>query len=226
MRGNRTRALENFYLLKRSIQDGDLDVARENLLSHLISNVMPYAVYYRSGIVDLQSGHDSGPKTLSVILATTLVYLAPNMLQNENTTGGIENLQQAVTLCPGHFPAARLLTIALWNVDPVESLDWVYRAIKFSPPYLSELLPFGVALERRAGNDLKAVEIVRNWALIVSRVKWSDQDHHGLSEETLKETAPYLDRLEPKIREMLIEILTTMSEYLDLYLGAFMGNDR
>ena len=44
--------------------------------------------------------------------------------------------------------------------------------------------------------------------------------------KTLKAAAPYLDRLEPKIREMLIEILTTMSEYLDLYLGAFMGNDR
>jgi len=229
MRGNHARALEDFNWLEQSIQDGDLDVARENLLSHLIhafSNVMPYEVYYRSVIVDLQSGHASGPKSRSVILATTLVYLALNLLQNENTTEGIEKLQQAVTLCPGHFPAARLLTKALWNVDPVESLDWFYRAIKFYPPYLSELLPFGVDLERRAGNDLKAVEIVRNWALFVSRVEWSDQDHHGLSEETLKAAAPYLDRLEPKIKEMLIEKLTTLSEYLDLDIVALVENYR
>jgi tetratricopeptide (TPR) repeat protein len=217
MWGEYEQALGDFNWLEKFIQEGDLDVAREALLSyriHGLSGLMPYEFYYRSALVDLQSGNKDAPNSRLVILATTLVYLALELLKNNKLESGVEHLHKALRLCPDHFPAARLLTKALWSSGQATSLHWFYRTIDMYPPYLSELLPFGVDCEQRAGNDDKAFEIVKNWALFMTRVDWSDQGNHGVSEDTLKSVRPYINRLEPDIRRKLIGKLEKISKLL------------
>ena len=204
--GKNSTALDDFHWLDRSIQDGELDLAREEPLSHRIrplGNLMPYGIYRKSVIKDLQSEDDYGFNTRLVILATVRVYLALHSLQNDRLEEGVRLLRSALSICPGHFPAARELTKALWNNNHGDILHWFYRTVEMYPPYLTELLPIGVDAENRAGNKEQAFTIVKNWAYFVARVEWSDPSSHHIPGKTLEAATPYLDRLHPNIRQLL-----------------------
>lgn len=210
MVGDYAAAVDEFQWIEESIQEGNMDIAREHLLFHAIrglNEVMPYEIYHRAVINDLLAGQGQGVASRQVTLATAQLYLALDQLRNEKFDEGIRRLKTALELCPDHFPAARTMTKALWRHDDKEALQWFYRAIDLYPPYLNELLPFGVELERRIGSDDKAFKIIENWALFITRVEWSDPDRHRIFEDAVDAARPYFDRLPPELEQPLMDRL-------------------
>ena len=226
MLGHYARGLIDFEWLTRNFHRVEMNIKRGGVFSHLtraFNSMMPYESYYRAVFEDLQSDHIFGPKTRLIILATTLVYIAVDLLQNENLDEGIQKLREALEVCPEHFPATRLLTKASWLLGRADALNWFYRTIDLYPAYLGELLPFGVDMERRAGNDTKAIELVRTWALFIIRVEGDIQIEKWINKDTVAAARPYIDRLSTKVQRMLIDKLAIRSENFSFEPGVVAG---
>jgi len=192
MCGDRDTALREFLRASELCENGDFDPSRQNLLSHLVKDLqefMPYQLYFDSVVSDLRK-RDTGAKgSRNIILASVKTYLGLNDLQTGQIDTGITNLKTAIELCPAHFLAARLLTKALYanDTDPAEVAKWFYRAVNLHPLYLTELMPFGADIERKLGNDNKAIEIIKIWALFMIRVDWQEPESHLVPEQTWRE---------------------------------------
>ena len=193
-------AIQLFSRICRSEAGGQFDPALDDIRIHLLPvpvELTPYEVYFGALARDLADGEAGAPRARRVIAASAHCFMGLDHLQEGRFEAGVRTLDQALELCPDHFPAARLRARALFAADqpPDLVLDAVYVAVRLYAPHLTELLPIAATCHRALDDEAGALALVKSWCYFASRVRWLNPDEHPFSDETWRSIAPYLDRL-------------------------------
>ena len=193
-------AIRLFERLCQTEAEGRFDPALDDIRIHLLPvpvELTPYEVYFGALAHDLADGEAAAPRARRVIAASAHCFMGLDHLQEERWQAGIKSLDQALTLCPDHFPAARLRARALFAADqpPEIVLDAVYAAVRLYAPHLTGLLPIAATCHQTLDDDAGALALVKSWCYFASRVRWLNPEEHPIPDETWNAVTPYLDRL-------------------------------
>lgn len=193
-------AIPLFERLCRTEAKGPFNPALDDIRIHLLpvaAELTPYEVYFTALARDLANGEAAAPRARRVIAASAHCFMGLDHLQQERWRAGIQSLDQALALCPDHFPAARLRARAIYAAGqaPDIVLDAVYAAVRLYGPHLTELLPIAAACHQALDDDAGALALVKSWCYFASRVRWLNAHEHPIPPQTWEAIQPYQDRL-------------------------------
>jgi tetratricopeptide (TPR) repeat protein len=197
-----------FSELKQWVLTGELDPQRDFMISHrysLFNTIVPYHAYNMAAVKQLASGSEGVASVRAVLASTVDNYLALNFAQAGNLDGAKALLKSALYLCPDNGAAAYLLAKVLYALEAPPGEIWaaIRQALELYPPYLHELLPFGIsALEQIEQND-HAATLARQWAYFVTRMDWLEKTAPGFSDQTWKAAEKYASTFPESLRKSL-----------------------
>jgi hypothetical protein len=178
-----------FQELKEWLPEGELDPQRDFLISHrfpIFNEMVPYHSYYMACIKYLATGSHDATSIRNVLMSITNNYLALVSAQADNLDDAKSLLEDSLEQCSENGSAAHLLAKVLFAVDasPEKIWDAVHQAVETYPPYLHDLLPFGLDALERLGESDHAAKLARQWAYFITRVKWLDESAPTISDQT------------------------------------------
>jgi len=169
------------------------------------SEMMPIQDYFTSVTIDIASGDLMAKNGRSIVGATSLSYMALYHLQREELNDGLQLLEQALTLYPTHFPAARLKFKTLHALG--ENYDAVAKAfddaVNLYPPTLTDVLSFGVSNELAQNKEDKALSLVKSWVYFITRCTWDRETGHKIPESNWKTVRAFFHRLPERLQRNL-----------------------
>ncbi len=187
------------YREKESLMfEPETDLVWLRLFSAL-SELMPIQDYNIAVSKELADGRSECAAGKNIIISTCLVYLALNKLRQKEYKEGLKLLDKALHLYSEHFPAARLRIKTLYAIgtDWKKSANAFKKAIELYPPYLTELLPLGVSIKERLGQEEEAIDLVKTWVYFITRYNSRKGNDHAILPDTWRAVKGY-HKLLPK----------------------------
>ena len=199
-----------------SDQAAQFDAWRDALLSHRVqplAEMFPYGDYYRATARALGRGDGDFSEARRMIRGGARSFLGLAAMEQGRERPALDHLRGAIADCPINFPAYRLLCVGLarQREQGAELLDAFYRAVNLYPPYLSELLPIGVAAEINRGRDGAALELIRKWIMFQLRRLDGKGMPFPVPAQSLETALHYRGRLEHWTAEALALIVAENS---------------
>ena len=181
------------YREKESLMfEPETDLVWLRLFSAL-SELMPIQDYNIAVSKELADGRSECAAGKNIIISTCLVYLALNKLRQKEYKEGLKLLDKALHLYSEHFPAARLRIKTLYAIgtDWKKSANAFKKAIELYPPYLTELLPLGVSIKEKLGQEEEAVDLVKTWVYFITRYNSRKGNNHAILPDTWRAVKGY-----------------------------------
>jgi hypothetical protein len=185
----REEAQHVFQELKDWMPEGELDPQRDFLISHrfpIFNEMVPYHSYYMACIKYLATGSHDATSIRNVMMSVTNNYLALASAQADNLVDAKSLLEDSLEQCSENGSAAHLLAKVFFAMDASPEKIWnaVHQAVEIYPPYLHDLLPFGLDALERLGESEHAAKLARQWTYFITRVKWLDESAPIISDQT------------------------------------------
>ena len=89
------------------------------------------------------------------------------------------------------------------NKPAAEVWKAIENAVLIYPPYLTELLPFGLATLENLGQTRNAHSLARQWAYFISRVEWTNPNKHPVLNQTWNAVVPYFSKFPETLKNNL-----------------------